>query len=59
MTVAPWSAGADHVRLMVPSGLAMGTGVPGLAGAVVDVAWLDGPEAGPVPTALVAVTVKV
>ena len=57
--MAPWAAGADQVRPTVPLGLATASGVPGAAGTVVDAAWFDGPDVAPVPTELVALTVKV
>ena len=56
----PPLAGAD--QLTVADWLpAVAVTLPGAAGAVgaVGVTWLDGAEAGPVPTLLVAATVKV
>ena len=61
MIALPPLAGADHVTVADPfPATAVGAaGAFGAVGGAVGVTALDGAEAGPVPTALVAATVKV
>ena len=58
MIALPPLAGADHVTAAAPTP-ATAVGAAGAPGTVAGVTALDAAEAGPVPTALVAATVKV